>query len=105
MTAVPEVRLRPRSAEDLYIVLACDGVWDVMTNEDMGAFIQGHGERQERGEQSEGEGGDEAHYLALLSDDIVKESMRRGSRDNITALVVRLALGASPERTSRALFT
>lgn len=30
------------------------------------------------------------HYLATLADDIVKESMRRGSRDNITALVVRL---------------
>lgn len=30
------------------------------------------------------------HYLATLADDIVKESMRKGSRDNITALVVRL---------------
>ena len=41
-------------------------------------------------------------YLAELADDIVKESMRRGSRDNITALVVRLPPPNEGER--RALF-
>jgi serine/threonine protein phosphatase PrpC len=41
-------------------------------------------------------------YLAQLSDEIVKESMRRGSRDNITALVVRLA--AAPEERRALVF-
>jgi serine/threonine protein phosphatase PrpC len=29
-------------------------------------------------------------FLAQLSDDIVKESLRRGSRDNITVMLVKL---------------
>jgi serine/threonine protein phosphatase PrpC len=38
--------------------------------------------------------------LADLSDEIVKESMRRGSRDNITVLVVKLR----PQIEGRNLF-
>ena len=41
-------------------------------------------------------------YLAELADDIVKESMRLGSRDNITTLVVHLRPPGEGER--RALF-
>ena len=28
-----------RPAEDQFLVLACDGIWDVMTNEDLCTFI------------------------------------------------------------------
>jgi len=47
--------------------------------------------------------GPQPTYLVELADDIVKESMRRGSRDNITALVVRLRAPDGGER--RTLFS
>lgn len=31
----PEVREVARSSKDMFIVLACDGIWDVMSNEDV----------------------------------------------------------------------
>lgn len=35
----PEITIVPRSEGDQMIVLACDGVWDVMTNEELCAFV------------------------------------------------------------------
>jgi hypothetical protein len=41
VSAEPEIHVEPRKpAEDLYLVLACDGIWDVMSNEDCAKFIQ-----------------------------------------------------------------
>jgi protein phosphatase 1G len=34
ITSTPDVVCMPRTAEDEFIVLACDGVWDVLTNDD-----------------------------------------------------------------------
>ena len=34
VTCDPEVRIVPRQANDEFIVLACDGIWDCMTSED-----------------------------------------------------------------------
>ena len=36
----PEIFVRDRSDQDEFLVLACDGVWDVMTNEDICNFIR-----------------------------------------------------------------
>ncbi len=27
--------------EDLYLILACNGIWDIMSNEDVGGFVAG----------------------------------------------------------------
>ena len=35
----PEILCEKRSDKDEFIVLACDGIWDVMSNEDLAAFI------------------------------------------------------------------
>lgn len=35
----PEISVERRSVKDEFIVLACDGIWDVMTNDDIAAFI------------------------------------------------------------------
>lgn len=39
MVADPEVKVVMRSDEDEYLVLACDGVWDVISNEAMATFV------------------------------------------------------------------
>lgn len=36
----PEIYELDRTDSDEFIVLACDGIWDVMTNEDLSAFIR-----------------------------------------------------------------
>lgn len=36
----PEIFVRDRDEKDEFLVLACDGVWDVMSNEDICDFIR-----------------------------------------------------------------
>lgn len=71
----PEISIISRTHDkDEYIVLACDGVWDVMTNEDLCAFT---------------------HYQLTLTDDLAATSnlildtcLNKGSKDNMSIVVV-----------------
>lgn len=36
----PEIFVEERSDKDEFIVLACDGIWDVMTNEELCDFVR-----------------------------------------------------------------
>eukprot|EP01064_Diplonema_japonicum_P027662 TRINITY_DN4046_c4_g1_i1.p1 TRINITY_DN4046_c4_g1~~TRINITY_DN4046_c4_g1_i1.p1 ORF type:complete len:338 (+),score=63.47 TRINITY_DN4046_c4_g1_i1:86-1015(+) len=40
VTANPDVTLTPVQADDEFVVLACDGIWDVMTNEEVIDFVR-----------------------------------------------------------------
>jgi serine/threonine protein phosphatase PrpC len=41
VSAEAEIHVEPRDHdEDQYLVIACDGIWDVMSNEDCGAYIK-----------------------------------------------------------------
>ena len=52
VSPAPEIFVEPRCPdEDEFLVLACDGIWDVMTNEDVCKFI---------------------HYQLTLTDDLTK---------------------------------
>jgi serine/threonine protein phosphatase PrpC len=60
--ALPEVITHRRSPNDEYLVLACDGVWDVMENDDVAAFVARHVAAHRRrggGKEVGGEGGGE----------------------------------------------
>ena len=39
LTCEPEVTVRPRSEEDAFLVLACDGLWDVHSNEEVAKMV------------------------------------------------------------------
>ena len=39
VSPVPQFYFKVRKPEDEFLVLDCDGVWDVMTNEDICSFI------------------------------------------------------------------
>ena len=39
VSPAPEVFIDARQQDDEFLVLACDGIWDVMTNEDLCKFI------------------------------------------------------------------
>lgn len=71
ITAVPEIRvvdLNP--AEDRFLVLACDGIWDVLSDDDAVSVCSS-------------QAGAESAALSL-----VRRSFAAGSDDNITALIV-----------------
>ena len=38
----PEITVLKREEKDDYLILACDGIWDVMTNEDCIAFVRAY---------------------------------------------------------------
>lgn len=71
-----EVRLR-NHFEDQYVIIACDGLWDVFDNEGATAEI--------RKIIAEGE-----TNVSLISEEMVDQAFLKGSTDNISAIVVLL---------------
>ncbi|XP_042880762.1 protein phosphatase 1B-like isoform X1 [Penaeus japonicus] len=83
----PEIYVERRQSDDEFLVLACDGVWDVMTNEDLCAFVRSR---------------------LLLSDDlesianhVVDTCLYKGSRDNMS--IVLLTLPGAPKVSEEAI--
>jgi serine/threonine protein phosphatase PrpC len=74
VTAEPHTVSVSASAADRFVVLASDGVWDVVTDDDAHALVM------------------EAAELppAEIASRLVGSAMAKGTRDNVSALVVRL---------------
>ncbi len=76
VSCVPDIRVELRTAEDDILLLACDGLWDVMSNEDATAKIR---EIYASGEDS----------AMLIAEEMLDCALDKGSRDNISAIVVK----------------
>ena len=72
VTAEPEVVEVERHADDLAIVMATDGVWDVLSNNEVAACVAASPSAQEAANQ------------------VVDMAYARGSADNITVIVITL---------------
>jgi serine/threonine protein phosphatase PrpC len=110
VTAFPEVRIHTRqqhsqrsnssssssssSAPDEYLLLACDGLWDVFTTQDAGETFWRQLQAVTLGSTPTGED------LAAACDAMVAEALARKSEDNITVMAVRLASGRSGSSSS-----
>ncbi|KAF1335531.1 Phosphomevalonate kinase, partial [Globisporangium splendens] len=79
----PEIKRFTVEQDDLFIVLACDGIWDVMSNQDAVVIGLQHFEDPQK-----------------AADAIVKEAYRRGSSDNLTATVIQF--GWQEDATTKA---
>jgi len=79
--AEPDVVAHRRGPDDAFLVLACDGVWDVMTNAEVAEFLYGRIE----------DGTADPERIAAACDDLLRECIVRKSRDNMTVLVVALS--------------
>ena len=89
----PEVMFVPRSKEDECLVLASDGLWDVMTNEEVCDIARkrilvwhkkhGNNPPAERNDSVDPAAQAAAEYLSRLA-------LQKGSKDNITVIVVDL---------------
>lgn len=79
----PEITELPRLGDEEYLILCCDGIWDVMSNEEVVAFVR---DRVAKGEID----------LGCVAEDLLDTCLERGSRDNMSALVVALPAAKMP---------
>lgn len=91
----PEMTFVPRSKEDECLILASDGLWDVMTNEEVcevarRRILLWHKKNGPSLPQDRGEGIDPAAQDA--ADCLSRLALQRGSKDNISVIVVDLKL-------------
>nr|XP_043628260.1 probable protein phosphatase 2C 6 [Erigeron canadensis] len=90
----PEVTFIPRAKEDECLILASDGLWDVMSNEEVCEIARkrilvwhkkngGTNLPQERGEGID-------HAAQAAAESLSNRALQKGSKDNITVIVIDL---------------
>jgi len=77
VTCYPDVTIHERDDSDDVLILACDGVWDVMSSQDCVELVR---EILLGGETD----------MKLVAEEVVDTALNKGSRDNISAVVVIL---------------
>lgn len=92
VVCLPEVLVHERCASDQYLVLACDGIWDVCSNEMVKDFvidqITNRLDRQNASSSSDA-------ILPEVGDALLLESLHLGSQDNMSTIVV--AVGSATQ--------
>lgn len=78
----PEFFVKERtSGDDEFLVLACDGVWDVMTNQDICDFISARMKVHDN--------------LETVCNEVIDTCLHKGSRDNMSIIII--AFPAAPK--------
>jgi len=72
ITSEPDIACVDLTGEEEFLVVACDGLWDVMSHQAVGTYLQ-----QYRGMSKEG-----------MTESLVQHARNLGSVDNITCVVV-----------------
>lgn len=65
----------PRNPQASFVILACDGIWDVMSNEDVALFVAHRAS---------------THKLEELTSLLIDECLHRNSTDNMSVYIVRV---------------
>jgi serine/threonine protein phosphatase PrpC len=95
VTALPEVIVHARSPQDMYLLMACDGIWDVMTNEEVADFVAA--------KVDQAVANDETNVLSGVSYQLLEECLQRGSKDNLSVVLVALTATADKVKASGVL--
>jgi serine/threonine protein phosphatase PrpC len=108
VTCEPEITSKALSDEDEYVVLASDGVWDVLSNEDVARLVKMHlvaastatgGSAAASGAAPAGVAGGALGVIGMAGGNksfancaqhICAEALLMGSTDNVTVLVLDL---------------
>lgn len=70
----PEIFAEERTEKDEFLVLACDGVWDVMSNEDLCEFVRNRMQLTDD--------------LSNICNQVADTCLYKGSRDNMSIVIV-----------------
>jgi protein phosphatase 2C len=95
---VPEFQSKMIENDDLFMVIASDGLWDVLSNEDVGRFVHKKyltlsGNHKSTVNKGMGVTGRSSKYLrefTWMGKALCDEALICGSADNITVLVIDL---------------
>ncbi|POO00531.1 Protein phosphatase 2C [Trema orientale] len=88
---VPEITFMTRTDEDECLILASDGLWDVMTNDEVGEVARHLLRRRRRLMLSSGSSTDDQISPAqFVADNLTEIAYGRNSSDNISVIVVDL---------------
>ncbi|KAJ6803115.1 putative protein phosphatase 2C 53 [Iris pallida] len=91
---VPEVKIIPRTKEDECLILASDGLWDVMSNEEACDAARRrilHWHKKNGGSSTSSSRGEEADPASQAAADYLSNlALKKGSKDNITVIVIDL---------------
>ncbi|TYI22085.1 hypothetical protein ES332_A06G080300v1 [Gossypium tomentosum] len=82
---VPEITFMTRNSEDECLILASNGLWDVMSNEEAGEIARCVLRRQGRYLMADG-----VSAAQVVADNLTEIAMGRNSSDNISIIVVDL---------------
>lgn len=89
VTALPYTTQTELTAEDRYLLLACDGVWDVMEDSDAVDFVLK--QMKEFDQAYPNAKGDELNNkLEDVAKALVQDALDKKSQDNITVMVIKL---------------
>lgn len=84
VTCAPDVTIQPRNLEeDQFLVLACDGIWDVMTNEEIAEFITTELQYEED--------------INEVASNVIDYCLEKGSRDNMSVILVVFPKAPKPK--------
>ncbi|KDO34813.1 hypothetical protein SPRG_00874 [Saprolegnia parasitica CBS 223.65] len=78
VSAEPDIKIEVRNKENEFLILACDGIWDVMTNEEACDFV--------RSLMLKGE-----NNMGLICEEMLDHCLQLGSRDNMSVIVVKFS--------------
>lgn len=92
VTALPEVMTIDRCSPGDWLLLACDGVFDVMENEDVQQFVSSR--LRDAGETADG---------GQIMVDLLKLCLNKGSKDNCTACLIQLLPGGAARHSKELL--
>lgn len=104
VVCTPDIVVKDRvDSDDLFLILACDGVWDVMSNDEVGLFVSRSVNAATATLATEDQPA-EANILADVGDKLLNECLAKGSTDNMSVVIVALpASGGNATVTARAL--
>ena len=78
VTSVPEITVLERQVHDKFIVIACDGIWDVVSNEYCATLVS---TIFNEGESS----------VSLACEEVLDQCYAKGSLDNMTVVLIKFS--------------
>lgn len=102
VTAFPEIIVEKREAQDQFIVLACDGIWDVMSSQEVvdkildmlrngrPPVVPEDNAMAGGGEEDEPAKAPRQWDLGAVCEALIDHCLRLGSRDNMSVIIVLL---------------